>query len=292
MADFRREVTSGPILLMDGAMGSQLIQAGANPGECFELWNLNHAEKVQAIHESYVNAGAKCLVTNTFQANPFRLGEFGLSDQLEAINTRAIELARKAAEDKAFILASIGPMPTEETNQINRTILSLHTADALLLETWSTGWEEVLERAVDPKINYQGIPVLLSLTYRGNENKPPSIPPDNRTATEAARIASKLSIAALGVNCGKDLGLQELVSILEGYRSETDLPLFVRPNAGTPKKSGEEWIYPIQPDIMAKWIPPLMNAGATMIGGCCGTSPNHIAAFQKQLATDESDKPK
>src|SRR5262249_20221403 len=109
MTRFLEALRSGRLLLMDGAMGTELQRAGIQPGDCYELWNLTHPERVQAIHQAYVDAGAQCIVTNTFQANSKSLARFGLVDQLETINRAAVRLARSVTANP-FVLASIGPM--------------------------------------------------------------------------------------------------------------------------------------------------------------------------------------
>jgi 5-methyltetrahydrofolate--homocysteine methyltransferase len=95
-----------------------------------------------------------------------------------------------------------------------------------------------------------------------------------------ADLARDYGVAALGVNCGKDMGLEDILHVIEQYREETDLPVFVRPSAGTPTRNRGDWVYPLSAEMMASWLPRLLAAGATMIGGCCGTTPKHIAAFR------------
>jgi 5-methyltetrahydrofolate--homocysteine methyltransferase len=284
MTDLLRTLTSGRVLLVDGAMGTELQRAGIQPGECYELWNVTHPDRVQAIHQAYWDAGAECLTTNTFQANPAALARFGLVDQLEAINAAALRLAR-GVSGHPFVLASVGPMDvaTDPTG-FDRTLRSLADADALLLETWSDQFDAAVRRATCRDANPRQLPVLLSLTFL-KPNKPGQLPclPSRLTGRDAARRAMDLGIAAIGTNCGREIDLMEMAAILHEFRSVADLPLFARPNAGTPVASGSGWDYPRSLEQMAAGIPELIAGGAQMIGGCCGTTPAHIAAFANQL---------
>src|SRR5947199_7014029 len=131
MSRFREALQSGRVLLMDGAMGTELQRAGLQPGECGEFWNLTKPEAVRAIHQAYVDAGAQCLLTNTFQANPTALAKHGKSEHLEAIGRSGLELARSVAGPDRFVLADVGPIEPEWSSpQIMQVDQSLRTADA------------------------------------------------------------------------------------------------------------------------------------------------------------------
>ena len=133
MAGFREALHSGQVLLMDGAMGTELQRASLQPGECGEFWNLAEPERVRAIHQAYVDAGAQCLLTNTFQANPTALAKHGKSEHWEAINHSGLELARLVAGPDRFVLADIGPIEQEWRRQpMVQVVQSLRTADAIL----------------------------------------------------------------------------------------------------------------------------------------------------------------
>src|SRR5205823_3894147 len=122
----------------------------------------------------------------------------------------------------------------------------------------------------------ESLPLLLSLTYLRKNGELMTF--SGHRPETFARHAERHSVAALGVNCGKEIDLPDVVEIVRRYRQETDLPLFVRPNAGTPSADGT---YPRSPEAMAAWLPALVAAGATMVGGCCGTTPAHVAAFRE-----------
>jgi len=281
---FLQALNSGKVLLMDGAMGTELQRAGIGGGECYELWNLTHPEGVRAIHQAYVIAGAECLLTNTFQANQYSLARHGLQEKLDEINEAGVAIARSVAGAKHFVIGDIGWAPAEELGEVVR---SLRFADALLFETWSGIGSAKIERACDAQFNPGKIPILLSYTYRKkllpNILKPgyDSCGLDPKGIGIMVRLVlKKRGISGLGVNCGTDLDMDDIIQIVKAYRQETDLPIFVRPNAGTPKRVGNCWEYPFTPAMMAERLPELLEAGVSMVGGCCGTTPEHIAAFR------------
>ena len=149
-------------------------------------------------------------------------------------------------------------------------------ADAILVETCST-----------PRVRYAigyirrecELPVLLSLTFlRDASGKLVTL--SGHSPEWFARRADRYGVAALGVNCGRDIGMDDIIEIVRRYRTMTDLPLFARPNAGTPIRDGERWVYPLTPEAMAVRLPELLQAGVSMVGGCCGTTPAHIAALR------------
>src|SRR5438876_2835437 len=289
MSRFLEALQSGRVLLMDGAMGTELQRASLQPGECGELWNLTEPQRVRAIHQAYVDAGAQCLLTNTFQANPTALAKRGKSEQVEAINRSGLELARLVAGPSRFVLADIGPIDEKwGPQQMMHVVQSLRTADAILLETYSdlhALW--AIKYACLPSLDAENVPLLLSITYRRTDagiltthgGQPPEV---------YGRLARQYGVTALGVNCGRDIGMGEIIEIIRRYRQVTDLPLFARPNAGTPERSAKRWLHPPTAADMAARLPELLEKGWGMIGGCCGTTPKHIAAFRPIL--DEWNK--
>jgi 5-methyltetrahydrofolate--homocysteine methyltransferase len=280
MPRFLEALHSGRVLLMDGAMGTELQRAGIREGDCYEGWNLTRPDTVRAIHQAYVDAGARCLVTNTFQANLTALGRHGLHHQLTAINRAAVEIARSVRGPAPFVLGDIGPFEPTSPDTARPLVESLDAADGLLLETCSDlrNLAAVLKvgRIVRPG---ESLPVLFSLTFRrtsGGELRTA----DGHRPEAYARKVRDYGIAALGLNCGRDIGMDEVIEIVRRYRQVTDLPLFARPNAGTPTRIGDQWHYPHTPEQMAARLPELLEAGVVLVGGCCGTTPEHIAAFR------------
>jgi 5-methyltetrahydrofolate--homocysteine methyltransferase len=286
MLDFGRALRSSEILIMDGAMGSELQRAGLPDGECSERWNLTHPDTVRGIHQAYVDAGSECLLTNTFQANPKALAKHGLAEKLSDICTAALAIARSAAGPDRFVIGDIGPIlgldgareffDQADVEQVSRALAG---TDALLLETCSDPAALQAVRWCRAALGERELPVLLSLAYR----KEPSGTLMSRSghAPEwfAARAADS-GVAALGVNCGRDMGIDEILEVIRRYRDATTLPLFARPNAGTPTRIDQRWHYPLSPDILASRLPELLETGIALVGGCCGTTPEHISRMR------------
>jgi 5-methyltetrahydrofolate--homocysteine methyltransferase len=306
---------------MDGAMGTELQRAGIGENECYEAWNLTHPDKVRAIHQAYVDAGAEVLLTNTFQANVPALSKHGLVDKLELIIDAGVGLARSVAGRNRFVMATFGPtvekgdMVSSDLEQMARRLRAARDADLWLFETMSDTADLYLAlQCAKHFLVTNFLPVLSSWTYlktsEGKTQTVKGIDPIGRTSRSieelkpsslsrnrpvllpkgAAIDASKrlnrtawlerLTIHAHGVNCGRDIGMDEIIEIIRRYRQETDLPLFARPNAGTPTRVGDRWVYPLTPEKMAERLPELLEAGVNMVGGCCGTTPEHIAAMR------------
>jgi methionine synthase I (cobalamin-dependent) len=281
---FLETLNSGRVLLMDGGMGTELQKRGLSAGENATAWNLLHPERVSAVHEAYLAAGAEVCLTNTFLAN-----DRGLSHTLR--EARLQDLWRAAYDligDRAFRIAALGPDandPIREFSASNGVFVMtqcdeaqphrcVHFPHAILLETYST-----------PRVRYAlarlrgDVPLLLSLSYRRDNRGKLTTISGHAPEWFAAR-ARKYGVSALGVNCGRDIGLDDIVEIVRRCRRATDLPLFARPNAGTPRRVGKRWVYPLTPGAMAARLPELLEAGVSMIGGCCGTTPEHIAALR------------
>jgi 5-methyltetrahydrofolate--homocysteine methyltransferase len=273
-------VDQSSILLLDGAMGTELLRAGDKSGTCLEMLNLTRPRRVLDIHRAYRAAGARVLLTNTFQANPLALARHGLEDRLEAICTAAVQMARTAAGRNAFVLASIGPIQAsagqmeEFTDMavLARVLTALDQADGFVLETCSSPQAmRAVAYAVQRVDAIDNKPLILSLTYRRDAA--------GRLTTRSGhgpetfgRHAARHGVSVLGVNCGRDVTVADCARILHRYRQETDLPLLARPNAGVPPGLHS-------PQEMADGLGAILEAGAGLVGGCCGTTPEHIAAF-------------
>jgi 5-methyltetrahydrofolate--homocysteine methyltransferase len=279
MSAFIDRLCCGRVTLMDGATGTELMRAGWWPEDCFERLNLTRPEQVRAIHQAYAQAGAEVLLTNTFQADFEHLGKFHLHSRFYDIYDAATRLAREAAP-AAIVLADIGPRQAITGEQIDYLLRCCHAADGILLETWSDP-DMMRQVAALHAESASELPLLVSFTFRRGAGGSLTTFED-RSPEECAESAQAAGLAALGANCGIDLGVNELVEIVGRYRQVTELPLFVRPNAGTPRgeRVGDSYE---TPENMAGWLPALLRAGVTMIGGCCGTTPAHIAAFRQVI---------
>jgi methionine synthase I (cobalamin-dependent) len=271
-------------------MGTELRRAGLGDNELGELWNLTRPEKVQAIHKAYAEAGAEALLTNTFQANIIKSAEDETAAKLDLIVRHAVGLARAAGNPSTFVLGDVGPAETAMDLRIEenlgRVVQLFSGADAILLETRSRPLPSISAAlATESDINHHGLPVLLSFTFRKDtaSRQRYSTSGQGLSPEALARMARHSGIAALGVNCGREISIGDCAEIIRRYRSETDLPLFARPNAGTPVKARNQWVYPQTPEMMGEQLPELLEAGVSMIGGCCGTTAAHIAEFRKVI---------
>jgi 5-methyltetrahydrofolate--homocysteine methyltransferase len=292
MADLLAALRSGRTLLMDGAMGTELQRRGLKPGENASTWVELHPGKVRAVHQAYLAAGAEVLLTNTFLAEAMSYGEtmwrLGRGWELGNAWTQGCALIGPAAR---FRVASHGPIVRGEGREFdNLRCLYVptqcnnfqphkccHVPDAVLLETCSTPRVRFALRTLRQHAPKR--PLLLSLTYLRDE-RGRLVTRSGHSPEWFAERAKGYGADALGVNCGRDIGMDETIEIVRRYRAVTDLPLFARPNAGTPTQRGKRWVYPQTPAAMAARLPELLEAGVSMVGGCCGTTPEHIAAFR------------
>lgn len=279
MTPFLRELRSGRVLLMDGAMGTELarITEAEYTGSAYP--DLTEPERVALIHGSYTSASARVILTNTFQINPHVLAERQSAKLHHTLWHSAIASAKIAIPRADFILGDIGPL-TECTPEIAATLVKeCRSLDGVMLETWSSTDDLACFAKARGKL-----PLLVSFTYRKIPRK------GWRTFTDVApedcaHAAKKHGAVAIGVNCGLDLGLKQMREIVKRYHDACELPVFVRPNAGTPTETTKGWAYPRTPEQMADELPPLLDEGIAMVGGCCGTTPEHIrqmaAAIEK-----------
>lgn len=277
------------ILICDGAMGTQLIEAGMQPGECPEAWNIKHPEKVLAIHNSYIQSGADIILTNTFGCNRWTLQKHGRQNEVILLNTEAVKLARKAAVVQKFVAGDIGPtgeLPQpyglhseEEFEEVfleQAKALAEAGVDLLLVETQMA--VEELAAAVRACKKASKLPVCASASF-----SPASDDAEYRTMMGASvEMVVETAISAgadiVGANCGS-VDIRDMEKIVLRIRAVTDKPILVEPNAGKPVIQGSKTIYAQKPEEMAEHIPALVNAGANIIGGCCGTTPAHIRAI-------------
>jgi 5-methyltetrahydrofolate--homocysteine methyltransferase len=272
---------------MDGAMGTELQKLGLQPGENSATWNVLYPEQVRRVHANYVTAGAQVLLSNTFllNANSYR-------EQMAPSMLAADEFWRQTVSlmsGDVFRIAAFGPISgntRREFDDLDALPCPTKTdvvprrfhqrIDALLLETVSSAR---VQYAIRHLRRHYDDPILLSLTYRRDATGKLETA-SGHDPEWFARRARRYDIAALGVNCGDNIGMDDIIEVVRRYADVTDVPLFARPNAGTPKRKGRQWIYPQSPAAMAAHLPVLLEAGVSMVGGCCGTTPEHIAAFR------------
>jgi 5-methyltetrahydrofolate--homocysteine methyltransferase len=283
-------------LLVEGGMGTMLFERGLAPGACPETFNLQRPEVLREIAQAYADAGADVVETNTFGASPLALARYGLHDKVEAINAAAVGAARAAAGDRAFVAACIGPCgamlkpygdaePDNVLAGYRRQVEALVGAgiDGVFVETMIDLSEARLAvraaKAVAPDL-----PVLASMTF---DATPRGFFTVMGVAIEQAASGLRAAGAdAVGSNCGN--GIEKMVEIARAFAECTDLPLVIQSNAGLPDTSSGAAVYPETPEFMAARVPDLLAAGVSIVGGCCGTTPQHISAFREAIDAFES----
>jgi 5-methyltetrahydrofolate--homocysteine methyltransferase len=280
---------SGEILVGDGATGTMLLIGGLHPGTCLETLNLDCPEHLEALARSYLDAGAEIVQTNTFGASPLKLALYGLADRTEDINASAVRAARKAVGTGAYVCGSCGPSgrllqpygdtsPEEVLDSFARQIEALIGAgvDAISIETMTDLAEATLALQAARSIS-SSIPVFASMTFDATPRGFITIM--GVDIRQAAEGLAKAGADVVGSNCGN--GIENMVRIATAFRAVTDLPLLIRPNAGLPKIVGDRPVYGETPAFMAAHFRTLLELGVQVIGGCCGTTPEHIAVLRR-----------
>ena len=272
------------VILFDGAMGTVLYARGVFINQCYDELVLRQPDLVREIHAAYVKAGAEVLETNTFGANRTKLTQYGLEGQVAAINTRAAELAREAAGEDRLVAGAVGPLgvrlePYGATSRDEAramfaeqmAALKAGGADCFLLETFAD-LEELEQAILAARDVDASMPVIAQAT----------VGPDLRTAYGAspediARALDRWGVDVIGLNCS--VGPQTILEAIERMATVTSRKLSAQPNAGMPRDVGGRSMYMASPEYMATYARHLIQAGAKIVGGCCGTTPEHIKAM-------------
>jgi len=291
MSSFTERLQEGKPILWDGGMGTQLQARGLASGEAPEKYNLTHADVVSAIHRDYFSAGAEGVETNSFGANRITLERHGLQEDTREINICAARIARQAAPPGGLVAGSIGPTGKIPEPYGDCPLSLLYEAfaeqaaalrdggvDFLLVETMIDLAE--LTEAVKACLQEGQLPVVGLMTFTGTKKGFRTVM--GVSPAQAAERLIGLGACAVGSNCTNPI--DEMIQVAREFRLvEATLPLVIMPNAGQPQVTGEKTVYLETPEKMGARIPELVEAGASVVGGCCGTTPEHIRRFREAL---------
>ena len=276
-------------------MGTQLQLAGLEPGGCGEAWNVDHPDRVLDIQRRYVEAGSDCLITNTFGGCRIMLDRHDNGERVKAINAAGVRIARQAFGDrKGFVLGDIGPFGglmepygdiAEETVRVafREQADSLVEAgvDAIIIET-QTSYEELGIGIAQAKA--AGAPCVIgSMAYDVTQDRSEIRTMMGISPEEAAQFMVDAGADIVAVNCGAGVDVGWAARAVEAYRKVSGLPTMAQPNAGVPELVDMKVIYRQTPEDMVRELPDLLAAGANIVGGCCGSTPEHIKYFRKLL---------
>jgi methionine synthase I (cobalamin-dependent)/5,10-methylenetetrahydrofolate reductase len=293
LTGFLERLAQGPFL-SDGGMGTMLHGQGVGLDRCFDELNLTHPAIVAGVHRDYIDAGAQIIETNTFGANRFKLSEHGLSDKVTEINQAGVELARRVVQasfQPVLVAGSVGPLgrqlaplgrvkPDAARAAFREQVESLAMAavDLLIFETFSDLSE--MYEAVRVARSVCALPVIAQMTF--TEDSRTLL---GHTPEQVVKFLRDLDVDVIGVNCsvGPALVLRVVQRMSQALGAKKGVPISAQPNAGWPTRAGERLMYPATTEYFGEYASALVEAGATIVGGCCGTTPAHIGAMRAAL---------
>ena len=279
------------ILVSDGGVGTMLMELGLKPGDAPESFNILRPDVVEKIAALYLEAGADIITTNTFGGSPLRLSFYSLEDKTEEINRNAVLSARKAIANRAYISASCGPSgrflkphgdiePEQMYDSFQRQIKVLVASgvDIICVETM-TDLREAELAIKAAKTVAVSTPVIATMTF---DSTPRGFYTMMGVSIEkAASGLEKAGADVIGSNCGT--GIEDMIGTAREFKKQSKLPLIMQPNAGIPTTQGGKPVYPETPEFMAEKAKELISIGVSIVGGCCGTTPEHIRAIREMV---------
>ena len=287
------ELATERVVVGDGAMGTELQRAGLPIGENGDHWSIAHPDRLRAIHEAYIEAGSDVILTNSFGANRWVLGRYGLGTEVETVNRAAAKVARQAAGAGICVLGDIGPcggflrplgdvdpdaLSAEYTRQA-RALLD-GGADGLIIETMSAIEELVI--AIQAARAAGAPRIVASMAFDRLQNG--TIRTMMGVAPEkAAAVSLEAGADIVGANCGTHMTTSDFAEVVRAFRGVTDRPVMVQANAGSPELVDGRAVYGLTPEAFATGMSDVVAAGAGIVGGCCGTTPAHVRALAKQI---------
>ena len=291
--DWKARLKQKAVLVADGAWGTEFQKRGLPAGDPPELWNASKPDRVLDLARAYVEAGADIILTNTFGGNRLKLEKAGLADRLEELNGLGTAISKRAAADRALVFASIGPtgeflepLGTRTRDEIIACFAEQIAAcvaggaDGILVESVSDLGETTA--AIEAARQACALPVVASMTFDPGEKGFATMM--GVRPAQAARALDEAGADLVGANCGS--GIEHVMLIAREMRPATHRPLWIKPNAGVPELVKGETVFRDTPEQMAARVPALVEAGANVIGGCCGTTPEHIRRIA--AAVDEA----
>ncbi len=282
-----KEWNKETVLLADGAWGTELLKMGLVQGDCPELWNINHPEKVKSIAKGYLEAGSLFILTNTFGGNPLTLERHGLKERARELNRAGAQLTGEAINGNAILVGDMGPTGkmlvmgevTEaevyDSYALQAEALKEGGAQWIVVETMSDVNEMGI--AVRAAIETTGLPVIASMTYDPTPKGPRTMM--GNTVKECVERAEKEGATIIGANCGT--GIENYIPVAEEIVKYTDKPVWIKANAGIPQLVNGKTVYKMTPQEYASYVPKLLEIGVNVIGGCCGTTPEFIREIKK-----------
>ena len=280
--EFREYLSKGAIVL-DGATGTNLMAAGMPIGVCPEAWVMEHQDVLYDLQSAYVKAGTNIVYAPTFTGNRIKLEEYGLEDRIEEINTELVRLSKRAVDGKALVagdmtmtgkqLFPLGDLMFEELVDVYKeqaSILDHAGADLFVVETMMSLQE--CRAAVIAIKEVSDLPIMVTLSYNEDGRTLFGTPPET-----AVVVLQSLGVDAIGINCST--GPMEMVELVEKMAQYSTVPILAKPNAGLPELEGDKTVYKMTPQEFADAAVALVNAGASIVGGCCGTTHEHIKAL-------------
>lgn len=286
---FLSQINNNKILVSDGATGTNLIARGLPGGETSETWVIEQPDKIIQLHKDFINAGADIILTSTFSATSIRLQGSSLEGKADDINRKAVELAKAAIDgSQVFIAGSLGPvgqllkpygpLEFEEVSTAyakQARSLSEAGADLLVVETQFDLVE--IKAAIQGIRSVSNLPLVVSLSYDRGKRTMMGVSP-----SQAGKELEGLTVDVIGINCGRSLE-ENLLNLVE-IKQITTKPIWFKPNAGLPHlDSLGKTVYEVTPEGMGSLAPSWLAAGAQIVGGCCGTSPEHLAEIVKNV---------
>jgi 5-methyltetrahydrofolate--homocysteine methyltransferase len=295
MKNLLHEVARQRRLVGDGAMGTQLMLAGLEQGSCGEAWNLTHPERVLAIQRRYAEAGADCIITNTFGASRLMLRRHGHEKDLVAINREGARITREAFGGRpGFVLGDIGPLgailepygdlPLADAQAaLEEQAKALVDAgvDAIIIET-QTSLDE-LGLAIDAAKAANAPCIIGSLAYDLSHDGTFYKTMMGVAPEDAAEFVTERGAHIVALNCGTGMDMKGAAMVARLYREHSDLPIMVQPNAGLPVLENLKAVYKQLPADMAKLVPEALAAGVAIVGSCCGSTPEHTRAIRQAV---------